>query len=810
MTDGNGRTTVKEYDAWGNVVSSSVNGITVEYEYGSSGQPVKVRTCGTETNIGYDDVGNRISLTDPNTGTATYKYDALGRETERIDARGKTTTTVYDGLDRISSVVSDGTETLYTYGKEGYSALRLIKEQTGNNSISYEHDQYGRVTAERRIIGETTLDFSYVYDDKGLLTRTVYPGDIVADYKYDSYGNRIAIIVDNDTVWKLKKYTGRVTYHAFGRDITSKEIRSAQNGKISELSVYNGVENIFYMPLVYDKATGNLMSRANMFPSVKENFSYDGFDRLLGVKSSIFISRVPAYDDDGKDLPDFPVIPPDVSLQNDDYESIIKLPQLCDCTYSSNGNITSKSGLGEYVYDSGKPHAVSMVDNTDGLISCYDQYAEYNGEGKIKILSEGGYVMEFSYGPDGERWQTVLSLDGNVKRTTLYAGDYERIISNDTIREFYYIGNGVLYVRETGKADRILYQITDNLGSILRIIDSDGNAVFDASYDAWGKQTLRKNEIGYNRGYTGHEMMPEFGLVNMNGRLYDPLLGRFLSPDNYVQLPDNSQSYNRYSYCLNNPLKYIDPSGDYALIDDICSALFGGIINLSLYVSQGNFDGNVFKCFAAFGAGAVAGFGALYPQFGGWYWGGAALGGTNAWLSGESGWGIAKGAFMGTVSSALGGYLGRFAVKHFGEFFFNNLHITSPAAYGTLTGTFAGGLSSGTIGFITDFTFTGDFDEALTSGFKGMLHGAMEGAIFGGLSAIEASRAANISPWTGEKIQRHHSMPKFLGGETKQPLTPMSKTRHQKLHKELNEFLRQQTDEDGRHMRPQRGNSGKK
>lgn len=60
------------------------------------------------------------------------------------------------------------------------------------------------MTAERRIIGETTLDFSYVYDDKGLLTRTVYPGDIVADYKYDSYGNRIAIIVDNDTVWKLK------------------------------------------------------------------------------------------------------------------------------------------------------------------------------------------------------------------------------------------------------------------------------------------------------------------------------------------------------------------------------------------------------------------------------------------------------------------------------------------------------------------------------------------------------------------------------------------------------------------------------
>ena len=54
----------------------------------------------------------------------------------------------------------------------------------------------------------------------------------------------------------------------------------------------------------------------------------------------------------------------------------------------------------------------------------------------------------------------------------------------------------------------------------------------------------------------------------MNGRLYDPVLGRFLSPDNYVQLPDFSQSFNRYSYCLNNPLKYTDPSGEFFWLDD--------------------------------------------------------------------------------------------------------------------------------------------------------------------------------------------------------------------------------------------------
>ena len=67
------------------------------------------------------------------------------------------------------------------------------------------------------------------------------------------------------------------------------------------------------------------------------------------------------------------------------------------------------------------------------------------------------------------------------------------------------------------------------------------------------------------RGFTGHEHLPWFNLINMNGRLYDPLTAQFLSPDNYVQLPNFTQNFNRYSYCLNNPLKYSDPSGEYIL-----------------------------------------------------------------------------------------------------------------------------------------------------------------------------------------------------------------------------------------------------
>ena len=67
------------------------------------------------------------------------------------------------------------------------------------------------------------------------------------------------------------------------------------------------------------------------------------------------------------------------------------------------------------------------------------------------------------------------------------------------------------------------------------------------------------------RGYTGHEHLNYFGFINMNGRMYGYSSGRMFSPDNYVQAPDFTQSYNRYSYCWNNPLKYTDPSGEFFL-----------------------------------------------------------------------------------------------------------------------------------------------------------------------------------------------------------------------------------------------------
>jgi len=87
------------------------------------------------------------------------------------------------------------------------------------------------------------------------------------------------------------------------------------------------------------------------------------------------------------------------------------------------------------------------------------------------------------------------------------------------------------------------------------------------AFDPWGMRMdvpgsgVAVNKIT-NRGYTGHEMDDEVGLINMNARIYDPLLGRFLSADPVLPDAGDMQAYNRYAYVLNNPLRYVDPTGN--------------------------------------------------------------------------------------------------------------------------------------------------------------------------------------------------------------------------------------------------------
>ena len=112
------------------------------------------------------------------------------------------------------------------------------------------------------------------------------------------------------------------------------------------------------------------------------------------------------------------------------------------------------------------------------------------------------------------------------------------------------------------------YILKDHLGSWTVIANDDGVLEQELSYDAWGNQRDPETWTGsstakpmFDRGYTGHEHMSAFGLINMNGRCYDPVTSSFLSVDAYVQSPESAQGFNRYSYCQNNPLRYTDPTG---------------------------------------------------------------------------------------------------------------------------------------------------------------------------------------------------------------------------------------------------------
>ncbi|MFN3557405.1 MAG: RHS repeat domain-containing protein [Bacteroidales bacterium] len=176
------------------------------------------------------------------------------------------------------------------------------------------------------------------------------------------------------------------------------------------------------------------------------------------------------------------------------------------------------------------------------------------------------------------------------------------------------------------------YLYHDHLGSLIAATKRGSTVLEEFSYDPWGR---RRNPYDWNdyevteptlftRGFTGHEHIGAYGLINMNGRVYDPRLGRFLSPDPYVQSPDFTQSFNRYSYCFNNPLVYVDPDGEIAwFVPIIIGAAIFGTGNLVAHAVRGDVNsfGDGLKYFAQGAlAGAVLGavwqFAPLIPGIG--------------------------------------------------------------------------------------------------------------------------------------------------------------------------------------------------
>ncbi|MDR2010953.1 MAG: RHS repeat-associated core domain-containing protein, partial [Bacteroidales bacterium] len=260
------------------------------------------------------------------------------------------------------------------------------------------------------------------------------------------------------------------------------------------------------------------------------------------------------------------------------------------------------------------------------------------------------------------------------------------------------LGSGVVKYDAPGTTDdKMLYLLKDHLGSVVKVLSINGNTVTSLesfSYDVWGN---RRNPITWEntnittptyiyKGFTGHEHIEGFGLIHMKGRVYDPALGLFLSPDPYVQSM-TAQGFNRYSYCMGNPLMYTDPDGEWVhlVLGAVVGGLFNWIANGAEFSMRGLGYFGVGALSGMLGAGIGSGVNALFIE-----------GGTFA--NGFVGKGIvesAVGFIAGGASSAAGGTVGSF-ITGFG----NGLLGKEKFKDALLTGTINAGIGGG-LGFIT-------------------------------------------------------------------------------------------------------------
>ena len=582
--------------------------------------------------VGYDILGRRTSLDDPDMGLSTFTYTSFGELETQKDNKDQLISMEYDALSRLVKrhvpMVngSNGGHTKWNYDTalNGIGAVHEIlshlsdvnDDTTAIHKVEYGYDNKSRLDARTTSFNglDYTEGFSYNASN-GFLASRQYPssGDTSAypfEVKYN-YTNGYLQSITSDTEsagqcvehYSINEYDaqGRVTEETLGRLVNTH--RSFKGGKgvlegIQSTLILGAQTGVMVQDLsyIYD-AVNNVDSRTDNNTGIYERFEYDDLHRLTKFFKT----------------------DPDPNV-NGGSEALIT-----QVDYDEIGNITRKSDVGTYQYETNGnlPHAVKRVVSpfpTSAELTKFDVSWEWNDELESasapgadirdqdftydlngNILKSGnrefgwtsfdkpermvrgnitsGYTgATFLYDGQFNRIQkqeatfNALQNIGVPKETTFYIGkDYEKI-SNANETEILHrysinVGGSVIQVEREHNTDfdQPKYLLADNLGSTNVIVDQLGADVQTLSFDPWG---MRVNSDGgtvngiTNRGFTGHEMDDEVGLVNMNARIYDPYLGRFLSADPLLPDPYDMQSFNRYSYVRNNPLKYIDPTGN--------------------------------------------------------------------------------------------------------------------------------------------------------------------------------------------------------------------------------------------------------
>lgn len=748
-----GIASTKTTDAIGELIKVEDPGGTITYTLRPDGQPSAITAPGNvTTTFEYDGFGRRTAIVDPSAGRRTFSesYSADGvRTVVETNADGRSITSTYDKFGRATGIRRPEFNTAYTYNADG---LLVREESTNGTSSEFTYDDNDRLATSRENVQDGKfLQKQYQYG-KGNVTSISYAskrGNLCQErFEYANGYNVEIKLDDGKIVWKQTEendlgQSTRVESGVLERKYNYTEMGLPRycsfKGIIPEYDHYPN----FGFDYEFDAQTGNLLNRTNTRYKRIEGFNYDNLNRL---------------------------------------EKTDRFSEEPDVVYSANGNIVKKQDVGALLYgNSAKPYQVTSVTPSGTSVPLRDQRITYTSFMRPKRIEENGYTASFDYTTDADRTRMIVTHGTGRLLTRYYIGGrYEcDVDSMGSEVERLYIGGdaytaSAFLISHDGCVG-IAYQIVrDYLGSIVYITDDKGYLKQELDYDAWGR--LRKPhletyyeagsepELLLGRGYCGHEHLPWFGLINMNARLYDPLLGRFLSPDPYVQMPDFTQNFNRYSYCLNNPLKYVDKDGKILWFIPVIAAVVGGGVNLVANWNniEGFWDGlSTFAVGAGAGAATVCTAGA-----GAGFWtvagvsaaGGAAIGANNSIVA-QTGanfegfnhisWTeFGRSTLVGGVSGFAGGSVGYWAANS--SVLVNNLSnpvlrtsIVAPLASG------AGHVAGGTAYGLLEGQSLG---MAFTNSFSGIGKDMLIGGAIGVASTIGVSYASGINPWTGEFI----------------------------------------------------------
>ncbi len=436
------------------------------------------------------------------------------------------------------------------------------------------------------IDSDASYQFDVTYNALGTPESLTYPvstAGVRVKVKYGYTGGVLSSIqdytgnVNGPVLWNLNLLDARAnavseTYgnglwlqNAF--DPLTGEARARQAGTGGQAS---NVQNLAYL---WDKA-GNLQNRQDLRQGLTESFTYDALDRLTNASGPGAQSLSVGYD--------------------------------------ALGNVTSRSDVGSYGYHAVRKHAVVSAGSNSYTYDANGNMATRNGstltwtsDNLPASLSASGYTASFNYAPDRSRWRQVSTYAGATETTIYVGGLLEKLTTSVRVHWKHRIptpSGEVQVIRRSDGTTDTFYVTTDHLGSTEAVMDGSGAILARESFGAWGARrgsnwssSTPPDWTGIanttRRGYTGHEALDNILLVHMNGRVYDPAIGRFLSADPYVNGIDASQGWNRYAYVNNGPLRYVDPSGYFQRGDSLRAWVRAIEPGRSWEFSWGTFEG---------------------------------------------------------------------------------------------------------------------------------------------------------------------------------------------------------------------------